>query len=311
MLVIKDNLLSKVAKRNMQNIVPLYYDMKKAKPNTINNQILYDGMAVAYRTGNIGPISNLVTVVHNNNEADRVEADKVVKWLTMEVNFTIDGSKTLYFITRPKYADEIIKKHTKGNLPNFFIYAKDKAESQVELPNSSTMNRIAASIPSPLIRFNKNIGKFDYRMLMNLKSDFSLLEDNSVIKSYDYWNTHQYLFNTEGIDGVRQEDLYMFQEIRKRIINETGKSLDYIVNTLVAYLYTLRPSSQKKMLWACFGDVIVENLKKNTVNLGKICDFCGKRFQPQKINQRYCSNECYSEAHLQQIKNWKSYQIVD
>ena len=295
----------------MRDVVPLYYDMKKAKPNIINNQVLYDGMAVAYRTGNIGPISNLVTVVHNNNEADRIEADKVVKWLTMEVNFTIDGSKTLYFITRPKYADEIIKKHTKGNLPNFFIYAKDKTESQVEPPNNSTMNRIAALIPSPLIKFNKNIGKFDYRMLMNLKSDFSLLEDNSVIKSYDYWNTHQYLFNTEGIDGVRQEDLYMFQEIRKRIINETGKSLDYIVNTLVAYLYTVRPSSQKKMLWACFGDVIVENLKKNIVNLGKICDFCGKRFQPQKINQRYCSNECYSEAHLQQIKNWKSYQMVD
>ena len=88
-LVIKDCLLTKVAKRNMEGIVPLFYEMKKAKPRIINNDVFYESMVLAYTSGNIGPPSNLITIVHNNNESDREEALKVVKWLTMEVNFTI------------------------------------------------------------------------------------------------------------------------------------------------------------------------------------------------------------------------------
>ena len=89
MLVIKDKLLTTIAKRNMKDIVPLYYEMKKAKPQIINNHVLYKGMEIAYRTGNIGPKSNLITIVHNNDEENREEALDVVKWLTAEVNFTI------------------------------------------------------------------------------------------------------------------------------------------------------------------------------------------------------------------------------
>ena len=120
-LVIKDNLLVKIAKRNMQDIVPLYYEMKKAQGGLITPDSLYQGMSKAFVSGNIGPISNLITVIHNNSQENREEAMKVVKWLVMETNFTIDSSKTLFFIERPTYADEIIKRHTKSKLPNFFI----------------------------------------------------------------------------------------------------------------------------------------------------------------------------------------------
>ena len=273
--------------------------MKKAKPSIINNDVFYESMVLAYTSGNIGPPSNLITVVHNNNQEDRDEALKVVKWLTMEVNFTIDGSKTLYFIKRPKDADKIIKKHTKGKAPNFFQYAKDKLPHQVEPPNQSIMNRIASKIPDPKIKFSKSISKFDYRMLMNLDCDFSISSESVVVKSYDYWNARQNLFNIEEDKHQKQEDVYMYQQIRQRIVDECkDKDIDYIVNTLVAYLYTVRNTSPKKTLWACFGDVIVENLRKNLEGKGKICSICGARFIQKRISQTYCSEICLNKARI-------------
>lgn len=182
-------------------------------------------------------------------------------------------------------------------MPNFFIYAKDKLSTQVAESNHSTMNRISGVIPSPRIRFSKTIGKFDYRMLMNLEADFNVSPENEVVKRYDYWNTHLFLFDTQDGDGIKQEEMYAYRKIRENIIEETGRDLDYITNTLVVVLYTARNTSQKKTLWACFGDVIVKNLKKNTAGLGNICPVCGRRFAPKRIDQVYCSTDCYEERH--------------
>ena len=302
LLVLQDKLLVEAGKRNMNGVVPLYYVMKKAKGGLIDNQALYEGMTIAFRTGNIGPKSNLITIVHNNSEENRAEADKVAKWLTMEVNFTIDGSKTLYFIQRPKYADEIIKRHTRYKPPNFFIYAKDKLPSQVEPPNQSTMNRIAASIPSSRLKFNKNIGKFDYRMLMNLGCGFTVSQESQVVKSYEYWNNRQYLFNEQN-EHVSDEDLYKYHQIKARILEENSEqSIDYIVNTLVAYLYTTKTTSAKKTLWACFGEEMYSNLIKNLEGKGKVCPECGKRFGPVNGKQVYCGEACYQSAKKRRDK---------
>ena len=51
------------------------------------------------------------------------------------------------------------------------------------------------------------------------------------------------------------------------------------------------------MLWACFGDVIVANLKTNV--RGKVCPICGKRFEPNVHNQVCCSVDC---AHTMDIQ---------
>ncbi len=295
-LVIKDNLLTKIAKRNMQEIVPLYYEMKKAQGGLITPDSLYQGMSKAYVSGNIGPISNLITIVHNNSQEDREEALKAIKWLVMETNFTIDASKTLFFLERPEYADKIIKKHTKSKLPNFFIYAKDKTPKQVESPNNSTMNRIAAKIPDPKLKFNKSISKFDYRMLMNLDEDFSISSDNPVIKSYDYWNARTNEFVEDK--AIKNQDMYKYHKLREKVVEESGKDIEYVVNTLVAYLYTIRKTSAKKGLWDAFGDVIVKNLKKNLEGKGRICPVCGKRFEPKIHNQVCCSELCSKERDI-------------
>lgn len=297
LLVLRDKNLIKMGKRLMEGTVPLYYEMKKAEASNLTPETIYEGISLAFTSGNIGPASNLITIVKNNNESDREEADKVVKWLTMEVNFLIDGAKTLFFLTRPKYADEIIKKHTKGKLPNFFIYAKDKEPHQVEPPNNSTMNRIAASIPDSKIRFSKSISKFDYRMLMNLDYGFSISSDSKIVKSYDYWNARVNEFEEDK--AVKNQDMYKYKNLRKKVLEESGEDIDYIVNTLVAYLYTVRKTSAKKGLWDSFGDVILENLKKNLEGKGKICQVCGKRFAQKRATQNYCSTDCYDKAKNQ------------
>lgn len=299
LLVIKDRLLNKVAKRNMQGIVPLYYIMKKAKGELIDNETLYQGMVQAFTTGNIGPISNNITKIWNCGNVGKEQVD-VIRWLCMENNYIIDAAKTLYTPTRPKEIHKIISSYTKAKVPDFFQYAKDKFPNQVEEPNQSTMNRIAAKIPDPKIKFSKSISKFDYRMLMNLDYDFSISSESKVVNSYDKWNSRQYLFSIEEDNHQKQEDIYMYQKIRQNIIDECDKDINYVVNTLVAYLYTVRQSSQKKTLWACFGDIIVENLKNNLKNEGKVCKICGKRFSPVNNKQIVCSKKCYYEYDRRQ-----------
>ena len=87
------------------------------------------------------------------------------------------------------------------------------------------MNRIAAKIPDPKIKFSKSISKFDYRMLMNLNYDFSISSESKVVNSYDKWNSRQYLFSIEEDNHQKQEDIYMYQKIRQNIIDECDKDI--------------------------------------------------------------------------------------
>lgn len=87
-LVIQDRTLTSVAKRNMKDIVPLAYNLRKAKPEIINYENIYNGMIRAYTGGNIGPISNNITKVWNSENITQEQLN-VVKWLCMENNQVI------------------------------------------------------------------------------------------------------------------------------------------------------------------------------------------------------------------------------
>ena len=292
LLVIKDKLLTKVAKRNMKDIVPLAYNLQKAKGGLLSWESMYEGMIHAYTGGNIGPISNNITKVWNSENIGREQLN-VVSWLTFYNNAVIDYAKTLWLPEPPKEIDKIIKSYTKAKVPNFFQYAKDKELHQVEKINQSTMNRISAKIPDPKIKFSKSISDFDYKMLMNKDYEFNSLKENNIIKSYDYWNTRQNSFNDEDMNK-KDQDLYKYQQIRKKIIDDNKEELNYIVNTLIFNLYNYRQLSSKKTLWTCFGDIILENLKNNLKDSGIICQVCGKRFIQKTKGQRAlcCSKEC-------------------
>ena len=297
-LVLKDKTITKIAKRNMNGIVPLAYELKKAKGGELNSDALYNGMIKAYTTGNIGPISNNITKIWNHDKITQKEID-VVKWLCFENNAVIDCAKTGWLPTRPAEIDKIIKSYTKAKVPYFFQFAKDKEPEQTERPNESAMNRLSTYIPDKRISYCKIIGKFDYRKLMNLDCGFDIREDSLIIERYEYYNQNKdKIFNIDDGKYLNQMDCYLPKYVRDKIIEETRYDLDYITNTLVVYFYTIKKSSNKELLWSSFGDVIVENLKKNVK--GKICPICGKRFEPNNNRQLTCSEEC---SRLLDIQN--------
>lgn len=305
-LVVRDRTLTAVAKRNMQGIVPLSYDLKKARGGVIDADRLYEGVSMAYTGGSIGPISNAISKVKNAHGGKLTEEQiKVIAWLTMKNNQVIDFAKTLWKSEPPKEIADIIKKYTNAKLPNFFQYAKDKDPvSQVEPLNESTMNRISAKIPDVRIRYNNKIGKFDWTMLTNKNVDYTVRENSPIIERYNWWLTNQRRFDFGEDIHINENDLYKYRVIAKDIVDFCAEPIDYIVNSLVAYAYSVKKSSTKKMLWACFGDVIVANLKANVS--GKVCPICGRRFEPKRGNQDvYCSDECYLEGNRQKARERK------
>lgn len=87
-MVVRDPVLVEAAKRNTKDIVPLYYVMAKAGAHPLSRQAIYDSMTLAYTGGNIGQISNNISIIWNSAAQDnRLE---VVKLLCMENNFVID-----------------------------------------------------------------------------------------------------------------------------------------------------------------------------------------------------------------------------
>jgi hypothetical protein len=162
----------------MVGIVPLFYNMRKAGAEIVNNHSIYNGLKLAYTGGNIGEISNDITKIWNS---DNPNID-VIKWLCMENNFTIDYAKTLYKPERPGKNKKMITQYTKLKTPHFFIYAKDKKKHQVEKINQSVINRLGKIIPNNRIDFDSaEFNQFDYTLLMKNKK---VKLDEDIISKY-------------------------------------------------------------------------------------------------------------------------------
>lgn len=89
LLVLAQKQIISMAKRVMDGVYPLYYEMKKARAELITPHSLYEGLRLAFTGGNIGPISNDITKIWNSGKITE-ESKNAVRWLCMEVNFTID-----------------------------------------------------------------------------------------------------------------------------------------------------------------------------------------------------------------------------
>ena len=200
----------------------------------------------------------------------------------MENNFVIDYAKTLYKPKRPDDINAIISKYTKGKLPNFFIYAKDKTKNQVIEPNKSLVNSFEKRFKNTPLKFEvKNFGKLNYRNLM--KNKFIEIDEN-IIDEYNILN-REYHFK---IEQKNQDNVNYIIGIVKEKLLSLGYCESDITDMLVKHLYSRKKTPHKEILWKCFGNVIVENLKNNIPVDSIQCEKCGERFIPSASNQKLC-----------------------
>lgn len=298
-LVVADKNFVDIAERNMNNVVPLYYEMKKAKSVLITPENIYNGLIHAFTGGNIGPYSNNITKIWNSDifvngsEEDKQEAIDTVKLLCMENNFVIDYAKTLYKPVRPEKVAKQIAKFTQKKLPHFFVYAKDKMESQVEERNQSFVNKLYDIVPNVQINTRKlKIDEIEYDKMM---FDVNTKVDKKVIEIYDRLNK-QYRYKFNIVDERVANDSFVKQTVLKEF-SKTGYSEIEITDMLVKHLYS-KNKRYKQLLWFVYGEYIVENLKHHVVikPTKKVqCVDCGELFEvPIKNNKSirciHCNN---------------------
>ena len=303
-LVVQDDVLIDVAKRNMQGIVPLYYDMKKAKSELITSENLYTGLSLAYTGGNIGVYSNDISKIKNSstliNSKDSGEALKCIKWLCLENNQTIDYAKTLYKSERPKDVDTIIKKYTKEKLPSFFMYAKDKEEHQVEPINDSPVNRIFKKFPRKNLNFNfknSNLGKFNYELLMS--NPDTEINDEIVDTFRKKVSKLKHNITEYDKDGNYNS---LLTDIKNDML-ALGYDEKYICDVLVKQLFGISKSVKKRAFWSIYGEIVYSNLCRNIDENFIQCEKCKTRFYVRKVGQTVC-NDCLEreQRRLEKLK---------
>lgn len=297
-LVVADENIISVAERNMEGIVPLYYNMKKASPIHLNNQTIYDGLNAAFVGGNIGIYSNNISKIWNSDvfingtEEEKQDAINLVKLLCMENNFVIDFAKTLYKPERPNYVHEQITAFTKGNVPHFFVYAKDKTDSQVEDLNESFVNKLDKKIVNPRINCRnlkdsngKKLGDIDYTKLVSnpdIKCKVAYNKNGTIdesktdpliVKYCELNQEYHFKINMKCVDlsndviiNTDAKQRVFFKNIANEIryeLSQFGYTDAEVTDILVKFLYHVKPSKHKDVLWFSYGGYIVDNLKRN------------------------------------------------
>lgn len=328
-LVVADRTIISVAKRNMVGIVPLYYDMKKALPSQLNTETIYNGLSTAFTGSNIGQYSNSISKIWNSEEMisgteeEKEEALTIIKILCMLNNYRIDFAKTLYMPEEPIEIKKRMQKFTKRNVPHFFVYSKDKEEPLVSKTNSSFVNKLETLIPSPNITIkkitdgkSKRVEQYDYRLLMNNPDRQIDTKGNPIVSKYCELARTYYL-RTSAVDcstevlmksNIKQQLVYgnIIKEVTTAL-SEFGLSDVDVADVLIKYLYCdNKNSGYKDLLWNCYGEIILNNLKSNKekCNFSKDvqCVDCGEWFYVNKKDNNTCRcSECLTE-HKKELK---------
>ena len=299
-LVVADKDFVRIAERNMNGIVPLYYNMRKAEPTQLNNKNIYAGLNAAFTGGNIGIYSNNISKIWNDEvfisgtDAEKSEAIDCVKRLCCQNNFVIDYAKTIYKPEFPHEINEQIAKYTNCKLPAFFEYAKDKEKSQVKKRNESFVNKIYERIPNkPINTRGLRLDSINYKYMM---SNPQIICSKEVSDLYDELNKqYRYMINMkdEYIDNLR----YIACKIRDEFA-QFGYSEETITDMLVEYLYG-KGKRYKQLLWFCYGQYIVNSLERNIeVKKTKFiqCIDCGEWIEVDiKDNKTYRCEKCQSD----------------
>jgi hypothetical protein len=165
--------------------------------------------------------------------------------------------------------------------PKFFKYAKNKKTEKCSTDDTSIVNRISRYINKstrniPYTVFTKAEEAFDYGMLLN--STFGDVRRDT--KQYEklqqdlfIWdNKITYLTRKMNKEARSDEELKEFKTkfdilyyyCREEML-KTYSNIDSLVNALIdiEYRQPHNEAKQKNILWGCFGDVVLQNIKTN------------------------------------------------
>ena len=290
--VVVEPVIVQVAERNIKkyDVIPLFYDAAKAKPEQISKQTIFNGLKRAHQFSNIGEISNMLTRLWNRDNPDRY----VAALLTYLNNLRIDGAKTGSVNEYSNYP-EIAKRVNKatggpnGRMPNFFQFSRNgrrdkttnrKKKRQWAKINNSTMNRICKAFDD-IGNINMNwagIPPFNWQMLlsepclenrMDIVSEFCELD--SIKVSLAISNAEESPTEREITDNNSIIDEYITDVLTRKF-----GSVEACYPFIVKYLFTedgISKPSHKQTFWRIFGDIAISNLKKNLEDC-TVCPDC-------------------------------------
>lgn len=127
---------------------------------------------------------------------------------------------------------------------------------------------------------------FNYKVLMN---NPNIEIDKEVIRNYEALVVYASGVLTNADDEVAVW-FYYYSKIKSEMFS-MGYSESDIVDMLVKYYFHLRKSKRKVTLWNTFGDIIVDNIKRNLDTKFTTCKHCGRRYMVKNDENGLCS-EC-------------------
>ena len=157
------------------------------------------------------------------------------------------------------------------------------------IENNSVMNRIEKYMTKEIEKI-KEISKsekyFPYHIL--LTPLISLAPEKEFDLCKKIISQYRSLKKSSFKKGIHLDILKDFSIQIKKFIIESGKSVDDIFDSLVIYLYE-ENTLKTDILWDCFGDIIVERVKKDKFvfipveNVDGEIDYLGKKYSIQKV----------------------------
>lgn len=258
----------------------LYYIGFDADKPQITKEAIYKALVASMDNSNIGDISNAMTKNYNNEEID----DEFNKVMCCYNNLTIDFPKTQQNICLGKYGDKF-KQLINEQPPYFFQYAKNKKRDNCKPLSDSNCDRICAYI-------RKNTSNKRYTWKTDKSFKVGVLFDESIkvdITDEAYRRLEQLMFNLkrreqsltfrinneieqlDKSDAMREKiskyDVF-YTMCDKMILcifdGDRKRATAYLTD--FEYLQRENCDSGKNILWNCYGDIILENIKANVGN---------------------------------------------
>lgn len=161
---------------------------------------------------------------------------------------------------------------------------KEKDEQQVEFINSFYEYMPLIYSDSPMNLLCRYLETTNADIADKLKVDtsmkcYELYRNNKIAYTEDTYNKVKSViniymrslknkFSNVSVSSFtpNEDTVYVFDEnfdIKESML-EIHKDINVIVNCLVDYFYIERPSANKDVLWKLYGNIIFQNIKKNT-----------------------------------------------